>query len=106
MQDAFAVLFTEYMGGVQSWHLDLCVYLVTMYTVYYIWLCNVWEKILPRLNFNIDMAARDKAKFEKLHNKEAKIGDWGKPNDEDKPNDQVFPPPLPTPFKFKDLQVK
>jgi hypothetical protein len=73
----------------QSWHLDICFYIATAYTVYYIWMGNVWEKVLPRLNFNIDLAAQEKAKFERLHNKEAKIGTWGEPNDEGVPNDQV-----------------
>jgi len=71
-----------------SWHLDICFYIATAYTVYYIWMGNVWEKVLPRLNFNIDLAAQEKAKFERLHNKEAKIGTWGQPNDEGVPNDQ------------------
>jgi len=71
-----------------SWHLDICFYIATIYTVYYIWLCNVWEKILPRLNFNTDVAAQEKAKFERLQNKTAQIGTWGKANDEGVPNDQ------------------
>lgn len=70
--------------------MDICFYIATIYTVYYIWLCNVWEKILPRLNFNTDVAAQEKAKFERLQNKTAQIGTWGKANDEGVPNDQVL----------------
>merc|ERR1719263_2681733 len=69
-------------------HADIAVYIATAYTIYYIWLCNVWEKILPRLNFNINLAAEEKAKFERLNNKKAMIGTWGEPNDEGVPNDQ------------------
>jgi len=71
-----------------GWHADIAVYIATAYTIYYIWLCNVWEKILPRLNFNINLAAEEKAKFERLNNKKAMIGTWGEPNDEGVPNDQ------------------
>lgn len=72
--------------------MDICFYIATAFTVYYIWMGNLWEKVLPRLNFNIDLAAQEKAKFERLHNKEAKIGTWGEPNDEGVPNDQVAGP--------------
>jgi len=71
-----------------GWHADIAVYIATAYVVYYIWHCNVWEKILPRLNFNINLAGEEKKKFERLNNKKADIGVWGEPNDEDKPNDQ------------------
>ena len=74
----------------QGWHADIAVYIATAYVVYYIWHCNVWEKILPRLNFNINLAGEEKKKFERLNNKKADIGVWGEPNDEDKPNDQVL----------------
>jgi hypothetical protein len=49
---------------------------------------NVWEDVVPRLNFNMDRAAQEKAKFERLHNK---IG--GEPNGEGVPNDKVPCPP-------------
>jgi hypothetical protein len=66
-----------------------------MYTVYYIWLCNLWEKILPKLNFRFNKAAAEKAKFEKLNNKTAAIGVWGRPNESEVhgPNDMVLASP-------------
>jgi hypothetical protein len=73
----------------QSWHLDLSVYLLCMYTVYYIWICQVWRKIFPELRFNMDLLGRDKAKFEKIDNMSAPIGTWGNPGENEKPNDQV-----------------
>jgi len=75
--------------------LDICVYIATMYTVYYIWLCNLWEKILPKLNFRFNKAAAEKAKFEKLNNKTAAIGVWGRPNESEVhgPNDMVLASP-------------
>jgi hypothetical protein len=51
-----------------------------MYTVYYIWLRNLREKILPKLNFRFNKAVAEKAKFERLNNKTAAIGVWGRPN--------------------------
>ena len=71
----------------QSWNLDICFYIATAYTVCYIWVGNVWEKVVPHLNFDPDLAAQEKAKFGRLHNKEAKIG--GEPNGEGVPNDKV-----------------
>jgi len=73
----------------QSWHLDLSVYLLCMYTVYYIWICQVWRKIFPELRFNMDLLGRDKVKFEKIDNMSAPIGTWGNPGENEKPNDQV-----------------
>ncbi len=69
--------------------MDLSVYLVCMFTVYYIWICQVWRKIFPELRFNMDLLGRDKAKFEKIDNMSAPIGTWGNPGENEKPNDQV-----------------
>ena len=73
----------------QSWHADLCVYLACLYTVYYIWLCQVWRKIFPELHFNMDLLRMKQEKTEKLNNHSAPIGTWGNPGEENKPNDQV-----------------
>ena len=76
----------------QSWHADLCVYLACLYTVYYIWLCQVWRKIFPELHFNMDLLRMKQEKTEKLNNKSAPIGMWGPTpagEEEKKPNDQV-----------------
>ena len=36
-----------------SWHLDVCVYILTMYGVYYVWKTELWTYLLPRMKFNM-----------------------------------------------------
>ena len=36
-----------------SWHLDICVYILTMYGVYYVWKTELWTYFLPRMKFNM-----------------------------------------------------
>jgi len=48
-----------------GWHLDFCVYLVTIFAVYYIWKADIHWKLLPRLEWAQESAA-DKPSAEDL----------------------------------------
>jgi len=37
-----------------GWHLDFCVYLITMYAVYYVWKADIHYKLLPRFEWAED----------------------------------------------------
>jgi len=69
-----------------SWHLDICVYILTMYGVYYVWKTELWTLILPRMKFSMiqqpEMTPRTLARA----NKECMIGEW---SDEHKDSDEA-----------------
>jgi len=52
-----------------GWHLDFCIYLATIYVVYYIWKSDLHWKLLPRLEWAQDSAA-DKPSAEDLRLKQ------------------------------------
>ena len=58
----------------QGWHLDICFYVATAYTVYYIWLNQVWVKIFPRFKWREPTEATEKTVNK--DNKQCKIGQW------------------------------
>jgi len=57
-----------------GWHLDICFYVATAYTVYYIWLNQVWVKIFPRFKWREPTEATEKTVNK--DNKQCKIGQW------------------------------
>merc|ERR1719352_1557405 len=59
-----------------SWHLDLCVYIITMYAVYYVWKTNLWMTILPRMSFNMVKEPELTPRTEARKNRECHIGEW------------------------------
>jgi len=52
-----------------GWHLDFCIYLATIYVVYYVWKSDLHWKLLPRLEWAQDSAA-DKPSAEDLRLKQ------------------------------------
>ncbi|EKX40962.1 hypothetical protein GUITHDRAFT_142362 [Guillardia theta CCMP2712] len=70
-----------------GWHLDLCVYLITMYAIYYIWKCEIWQKFLPKFKWDEDSSAANDKNI-KLNQKHSKIGTWSDNPHDNLPNDQ------------------
>lgn len=59
-----------------SWHLDICVYILTMYGVYYVWKTELWTYFLPRMKFNMVQEPELTPRTLARKNRECMIGEW------------------------------
>lgn len=59
-----------------SWHLDVCVYILTMYGVYYVWKTELWTYFLPKMKFNMVQEPELTPRTLARKNRECMIGEW------------------------------
>ena len=73
------VLRRHHLLNAFGWHLDLILYLLTAYVVFYIWRRRVWHAFFPVLAFN--GGSPDRVRFAPMQHRHCPIGRWGEEGD-------------------------